>query len=713
MDNLKKQTVMKRLLIFTLLLSSCLATGAQDLRTLESKVADLLAAMPVHNTVELDKRMQEMKAMGPAGRKMITAMIIPPGGGDDTKARFAVESYSRYLSSYGHNIEKAQWEEECIDAIHASGYRMVRSFFLSQLKYTGSERAVEFASGFITDKNLCRDALAVIAASDYPGKEEMLVAALQIESLPCPAAVLNELADLGSRDAVTGYLEWYTRGDEDVKKAALNAMAESAHPLVSDLLLSAAKEVDFKWDAGGATAALVQYARNMGDKGAVEEMDELCGIVISNGELQYRVAALEAMVHYKGYGAIGYLLTEYGRGSREYRHAIFELSYDIPGKAATRRWMEVYPRVNEIGKAELITMLGERGDMIALPLVKDALFCPSQRIRTSSAQALVKLQGRDAVPELIDYIQSYETAGDQEAGYRALRTVTDSRRRDMIARALEGSGDMTKSTMILLLSSGGNNKYFNTVYKYCSSDNDQLRRVAVSELKRLAGPSNQDQLISLMLETDDADEIKELQPALVEAASMVSEKENRAAEVLKAMAEHGQQEKFIPVLAKLGGKKALNTVLKEFDKGDAEMRRIAFDGLTAWTDHSASGALYDICASGNKNYSDPAFFAYVEKVAGSPLNDKQRYERLTKIMPYAFTPQHEESIIRAMGSVRTESALMFLAPYLENDELKQVAAASVIAIVLPETGEKPVFTGTDALKLLKKAEGIIEDPESH
>jgi len=54
------------------------------------------------------------------------------------------------------------------------------------------------------------------------------------------------------------------------------------------------------------------------------------------------------------------------------------------------------------------------------------------------------------------------------------------------------------------------------------------------------------------------------------------------------------------VLARTGGREALSTVLKEFENGDPSMREVCFKALTSWTDYSASSALFEICASGNK-----------------------------------------------------------------------------------------------------------------
>ncbi|MDT8400317.1 MAG: family 16 glycoside hydrolase [Bacteroidales bacterium] len=647
---------MKKIFVISFIIMGSVLGYAQDKRTTETKVADLLAMMPVNNLVDLRIQMEEMTALGPEGRKQIINRIVPPGDGNDTRARFAIESYSRYLSEYGHEIEQYAWEGECIDAVYASGYPLVRSFFLSQLKYIGRERSVEFASGFLTDAGMCEPAVAVIAACESPKKEGILAMSLQIESLPCPASVMNELARMKSYKATTEYIYWYLNGDTGIKSAALNVMAESAHEAVYETLNDAAAEASYGWDERGATAALIQYARNVGDRGDEKTMEKICREMFTRATVPYKTAALEALVHYKGYEAIDYLLSGFVSGEPEYRKAILNLAGDIPGKAATRKWMALVSEVDEARKAEIIEMLGERGDELAVSAIKDALFCPSAQVRNASARSLAKLQGRDSVNELIDYIRSYETADDQLAGYQALLTVLDSNKRDLVARALEGSGNTTKATMLILLASGGENKYFDTMMQYTSSLDPKLRAVAFSELRSLAVPDDQEQLIDLLLNVSDKAEVEEVQVALIVAANQVNNKEERASVLIKAMYGSDQKSKFIPVLALIGGQEALNTVYKEFEKGDAEMRALTYNALANWTDFSSSAVLYDICASGNKNYSEKAFYDYIDKIYKSPVSDGQKLSLLQRITPYAFREDQKATLEERLNSVKESIA---------------------------------------------------------
>ena len=716
MDNIiyDKMKRLKKAVITSFLILGSIFVYAQDQRTTGTKVADLLARMPVNNIVDLKKQMQEMSTMGAEGRRLIIDMIVTPGSGDDTRARFAIESYSRYLSEYGHEKEKYAWEDDCIEAIYSSGYPMVRSFFLSQLKYFGTERSVEFASGFLTDKNMCEPAVAVIASCNSYEKEDILAMSLQIESLPCAASVMNELAKMKSSKAIKEYISWYLGGDKDIKAAALNAMAESAHESAYKTLVSAATALSYQWDPTGATASLVQYARNVGDKGDERTMEKICREVFSYGTIQYKIAALEALVYFKGYDALGYLLSGFMDGDLEYRKAILNLSMDIPGKAATRKWIALLSDVDEERKAEIIRMLGEREDITATATIKRSLFCASPLVRKEAAMALANLQGRESVPELLDYIRSYETDIDQMAGYRALLTVVDSKRRDLMVDALEGSGNHTKATLLILLASGGENRFFNTVLEYTASNDEKIREIAFSELKTLAGKENQEQLIDLLLNTTGKSEIKHVQKALVDAARKISYEQERASMIIKAMQGTEQKDKFIPVLAELGGSEALETVSQAFNKGDAEIRALTFDALINWNGYESSSFLYDICASGNKNYSERAFFAYIDKIFNANISAEKKFNLLQKISPYALTDNQKNILEEKLNSVKEsitvtpeEEVPMLANKYILSEEEREDGFIALFdGISLDSwTGNKEAYIVEDGMIVVRPVEG--------
>ena len=106
--------------------------------------------------------MGDMLSLGETGIRQICDQIIPSGTGDDTRPRFAVESLTRFLSRKGRETEKPEWEKICISyAVSQKDYG-VKDFFMKQLQLIGGDQSAEAMKVYLSSKEICAPALAVI-----------------------------------------------------------------------------------------------------------------------------------------------------------------------------------------------------------------------------------------------------------------------------------------------------------------------------------------------------------------------------------------------------------------------------------------------------------------------------------------------------------------------------------------------------------------------
>jgi HEAT repeat protein len=622
---------------FFLLLSS--ASYSQDNRTIETKVADLLAQLPAADIQATNKLMSEMFSLGEAGMKKICNQIIPVGTGDDTRPRFAVESMSRYLSQFGKDVEKASWEQVCISYVTSQKDNTVKDFFMKQLQMVGGKASIEAMKIYLTDKNICLPALAVISSAGGKTAEIVLSEALKDKALPCAASVMNVLASVRSDIAVNEFISWASNNDKTIQASALNALAKSGSPLALPVLSKAAKTVSYKWEYTGATASLVEYAKTVGLKGDTRTMDKICKTIIDNcndrNNIQYKTAALETLVNYYGNDAMPFILDAVRHPDKSYRNAAYGFSLSVPGTAVTRKWIEYYPKAVQATKPEIINMLGLRKDELANPLISASLSDNDISIRKEAATAIVRINGREAISYLIDYMIKFTGDEDQESAKSALKTVLDSRRMSLLLPVLKDGPPAAKKSTIELLAWGKGQEYFSLVLPFTSSGDEIIKNAAYKSLGDLSGPTDQEKLLELLDKTENPLLIADVQVALANAANQIVDPETRSSMLLKSLTSFKQKGKIIPVLARTGGREALSKVLKEFENGDSETRDICFKALTSWKDYSASSALYEICASGNKTFEGPSFDGYIRQIKSAPVTDELRLLLFRKIMPFA------------------------------------------------------------------------------
>lgn len=689
---------------------------AQDRRTTATRVADLLAQLPAGDNEFTDKLMADLLTLGEEGLRMVCDQIITAGTGDDTRARFAVESLSRFLSQKGMEVEKASWEKICISYLSGQKKNDVKDFFMKQLQLVGSDASVEAVKTLIADRDLCAPALGVIESVGGRLTEKILAGSLSNRDLPCAASVMNILAVMESDLAVNEYIAWASAADADIRSSAFNALARSGSPLALPVLSKAAKDVLYRWEPTGATAALLNYAAKAGEKGDTKTMDKICRLVIAKStdklSVQNKTKALVIYVGFHGIDAMKELKKAAASPDKFYRNAAFRASLAIPGNEIVSEWINYFPKSNAVAKPEIIAMLGERGDEAALPLVTSSLSSADKAVRTEAAAALAKLSGSKSVPSLIGYLKNNPDPEDQDAAISALVSVSGDKETEMLVPVLKDGPAYAKKSAIGLLARNRGKDYFRLVWPYTSSDDENVRSAAYKALAALAGPDDQATLIDLIDKAENAEYISYVQAALAAAVSKISDTESRSEEILKAMEKGSGREKLIPVLAKTGGREALKTVLNEFENGNAEMRDLCFKALTSWIDYTASSALYEICASGNKTFEEPAFMGYVSQIRGADITDEQKLLAYRKIMPFALSPERKNSVLNEVAKLKTYQSLFFAAGYLDDQSTSAAAANAVMNIALPSAGTGTGMYGQLVRDFLAKASGKLTGSES-
>lgn len=718
MDNMKiykKVGQMRKVTIVTLLFILTSISYAQDNRTVNTRVADLLARMPVYNRSELVKQMDEMTLIGDEGRSIILSRIVPPGTGDDTSARFAIESYSRYLSEFGNQAAAEVWERECTGKIKSAEDKEVISFFLRQLIYIGQKSSSELAAGYLADSRLCEPALAVITSARIKGFDKLLAEKLSDNNIKCAAGIMNTLADWNPDIATDAAISWYNKGDADTRAAALRLLSHSSSEDALKTVKSAALAAGYSWDPSGATPALLEFARKAGDRGDLVTLKSICSLVLKRAagksSVQYRIAALGIEAEYTGLESMNLLYEAFLSGDTRYRQAAIGFAREIPGPVATRRYLSLLETLPPEVQADLIVMLGDRGDPLATESILNHLFMSAEEVRVPAALALAKLEGKRAVPHLIDYMRSFPSVTDQVTGMLTLSTITDSNGRILVSDAIAGSPDITKSNLIYLLSLGGENLYFEQVHQYCSSDNQSVRMSAYEALPALAGPANSNLLVSMLSEENDQKLLPFIQAATAKAIRESANPETAIAPLINELDRSDTKEKIIPVLPMIGGKRALKALEAQFESGTAELRALCFDALAAWPDYSVTYTLFDIVASGNKTYEEKAFQGFARLVNEAPVAGEQKLLLFRKIMPYAVSVERKKLIIAMLSSVRTFQNLVYLAGYLGDMDVAQVAARGIMNVALP-SGSGEGFYGSEVKAILERTAEVISGEES-
>ena len=713
--DLKYKTEMRKYNIFIVVLLTMfmsLNIKAQDNRTLTTKIADLLVQMPADNLQLRDKLMAEMEKLGAEGRKAVCEKIIPPGTGDDTKARFAVESYSRHLSLSENDELVKEWEKLIIDMIEANSDSDVKSFFMQQLGYIGSDATLEALTKYLTDEKLYDPAIRAMYMVS-PVKASAIFATKLGEAKGRPLiGLINMIGDSGQAQYASDIAALFSNSDKDVKKAVIAALPKLIAPASLKLLKKEAAAAGYANDDLKTTDNLLKYADNI-RKSDPKECEKITKKVLKKSSVDLygidaRLILADCLGPEKG---MDVLIEGMKHKDKKYRGAMIEEA--VMMNADPAKWLELLTSSNdpEVQKEVLYLFARLRNSAVA-EKIKPYIDNSDAGVRAEALKTFIVLDHENAMKAVVDFMKKHSEEKDLATASEALAVTLGPANAKMLIDAYDGLSSGMKAVALNAFGLRRVTDAVGLMLKATGSSDDVVKKAAFANLKNTATPAELDVLLEKFRKCSNPAFKKQLGEAVV---SVVLRSENSEALEKKvlAFAEKNNPKDFIDIYAGLGGRKAAEAVYELYKTGDKDAKAKALSALTAWSDDNALNALYEICsADAPEADKETAFNAYVKHVGSSSMPDDQKLLLLRKIMPYANSTEDKKLVIKTLGGVKTFLTYVYLKQFLDDEELQTDAANSLFKVILPSNGEDNGLKGKDVKETLKKVKELITGPDS-
>ncbi|MCA1758873.1 MAG: HEAT repeat domain-containing protein, partial [Bacteroidales bacterium] len=475
---------------------------------------------------------------------------------------------------------------------------------------------------------------------------------------------LGELRYETALRAITSVVESENPG---LRQVALGALANFGSPESYKIMLKAAQNVEFKYEPTHAAEAFLVYADRLAEKGEIKLSQKALKAIMkanqSDDKLHNHAAALSVYAKHFGYETMSMLLNAMENSNKEFRYAVLNIAEKMGGVAATRQWIDKAGAVSGEKKAEIIDMLGRRGDQLATGFVTGSLNDASSIVREDAIEALTRLQGKEAVPVLLNHL---EKGTDIEAVKTALIQLIDQKHLNPVAGRLNTTSGTTKAAIIELIAAKSGRAYFNEIFALTKSQNPEEKDAAFEALKNISTEENLDALINLLLSVNDEKEIQQVQQAVVAAAQGVDAEKTENGKLLQALKTTNKKERILAILPEIGGEVALQTVTEYFNNLEGSLKQTAFEALTSWKDYSAAASLYEVAENSKGEYRASAVSNFVRQVRSANLPDEQKLLQYRKIMPFASGANEKRQVINSIGNLKTFLSLVYLEQFLDN-----------------------------------------------
>ncbi len=688
--------------------------NGQDNRTLDTKIADILAQIPAEDANHRDMLSNEMIKMGEEGIMAFCELLVAPGTGDDTQARYALESLSKYVSGRVKESDRKLCSNTYIKAIEKENVWEVKDFLIRQLQFCAKDEAVPILKLYLKHRMLSYPAARTLILIGSDMAEKALISTLTKNISADPKIMLEVIKAMGamrSKSSISFIHKISESSNKNIRKVSLEALAQIADPSSLKILSSAAKDAGYLFEYTKATASYIEFANNLYKNGDSKTSLKICNKLIKSckdfNQLHVNLAAIELIVKIKADEAMPYLLKAVDHNDFKYRGAALRFAQDIKSEEATRMWLEKLEKIDPETKVEIIDMLGNRGDLQAVSEIKLLLNDENHNIRLSAVNALSLLMGQKAMTILVQHLLNHPNDNIK----LQLLNVTGENNISELTKIINVAPVSTKALIIEIISERKATAYYENIFNYCSDNSEIVKNSALTALNNLVTANTEIiGLMSLMQKLNEQKNIKKVQSAVIKTANLQKDKGFQIETLYEV---GGDEARIIEMLPEIGGAKALEKIIYSYNNGNNNMRAVAFNALTRWKDFSASDALYDIISnSDNKEYKKAAFKGYVNQISKARIYDDQKLLLLRKVMPFASDAIDKNLLIRSAGKIKTFLSLVFVDNYIQESDVQQTAARAAMGIAMPSNGLDNGFTGPVVEKILNKVYDVLKGAES-
>jgi len=704
--------ITKNILIVFLALFLTMPSFAQDNRRLETKVADVLAQFPAQNGEHSAKLMLQIIETGAPGIAKFCDMIVPPGTGNDTQARFALESLAQYAGAQNRETDRKLVESSILAALQKVTDKEVKAFFIRRLQYCGGAETVASMEKYLNTDDLYEPALAALFSNGSADAGKVILKNAQDKKDQQLMSMVKVLGQLKYQPAESFLINLTKTTKGDLLKHIYTSLANIGGKASFPTFEAAAKAAKYQYDSAETMLAYLQYANRLAEQGETKLSNQLGAAVLknckANNQLVYRSAALAI----PGFGSNALFLKEIQNNEKVYRNAVLTNASKQLGSATVASWIAAMKKVPVETQAEIIHFLSNRPESEVLQeAILPALASENETIRAEAIRSLAHNQKANAVPVLLEQLKKAKSASEFTEIEAALLNTCSAKETNQLAAQLNGASNEGKVVLIHVLGARRATETFDAMMKLCQSENAGIREAAFAALANVSKAENTAELIAFLKKTTDKKSIENIQNALIAVYSGTTKPD--AELILNEIQNGGQTEKFIPVLSSLNDPKALKTVVGLLKTGSQSEREAAFVSLSNWNDAKAEPHLFTVFANPEmKSFRKEALKSYLRITLESDLPDDQKLLMIEKLMPECSTAPEKTSVIQAARNVKTFLSLVFVSTYLDDPELSGVAAATAKSLALPSSGKKNGLTGEFVLDVLTKVMGKMTGEDS-
>ncbi|MFT5302373.1 MAG: HEAT repeat protein, partial [Mariniblastus sp.] len=456
--------------------------------------------------------------------------------------------------------------------------------------------------------------------------------------------------------------------------------------------------------------ALLRCADRLANQGKTKPANEIYLKIRNTVEQSpIRLAAIQGQIATAGEASPALILDVLASDDVRARQVATGFVSKLP-KSSLPRLLAGIDKLPIQSQSQLIMALGNRHASSAVEIVRKGIESENPDFRTACLTALGNIGNSDDVDYLFEIMRTSEA--DYSVALKSLGELRDDKVNGVLVdRLAAANSDEERLNCIALLNHRRAVSAVPELLRQAESENNDVRRRAVSSLSRLASANDVTSLIGIHGNSS-PEERDSIEKAIVSVCQRIASDDGKSDPLLKAYETANQETRvrILHILGRIGGSSARQAIERALSSKDAEVYDAAVNAFANWPDGAVSQQLLEIAKNGRSEAQRIRALRSLARVCvlSSPeREDLQRLDFLTQAMKLATRPDEIDLIIDRAKAVRTVETLRFVAPYLNDPRHQNRTIQTVLAIAHHKDVREP---NRDEFELaLKKILGLTDD----
>ena len=533
--------------------------------------ASLLAQMPAASIPELDRLCAELIAAGPDAIEEVTELLVPLGTGDDTPARYALNSVAKYAGAPGREPERVMVAKSLLEALGSAQDVEVKTFLINQLQIVGGPECLEPIGALLLDIDLCESAAQALLAinvtdivqtfavewTDEDGAQRSAVVTYGVQGVieafrkalaeadgDARITIVKALGELRDPFSVVPLLDLAESEVGETRSAALWALADIGDPRARDALAKALDTTE-EYERAQAVTQYLLYAQRRSEARDDDACEAVCEALMASAEANVRSAALGTLVDCQGKGVLPDVLAAVRDEDMAYRAAGLELAAAWEGARVSKKLAGCMKGASPEARAQIVSALGKREDKAARRAVIEAIEDDDAEVRLAALGVVSRFDRDDTVEAVMEALEVAGEADSQEEVVAARDDLLRLPGEEVVEEAEDELPEMPASARVALLeilAARQSDDSIDDILAQTQADAEEVRVAAIKALGAFVTPDDLSTVIAVLDKTkNDGDRAaaQELLGTLVAGCTVLETRTAALDGAVQALADDG------------------------------------------------------------------------------------------------------------------------------------------------------------------------------